>query len=211
MKKTTIQTVPSLISREASTAIKGLLMLLIILGHTEMLTPNYASGERSFLYYWLYSFHVFIFFIFPFIYGNKKRAFVNGRRIDTDKSYMGWQLVDNQNVINDTKHNVIKLGVPYFVFFLFSALVFVVAGKGEFNVGGMLYAFFFGNEPLIDKYAGFNYLWFLPAMLALLFLKSILYNSTLIVKRIIIVISVVLWGLTIFKFFTRYEYWRKSL
>lgn len=185
--------VPSLISRDASTAIKGLMMLCIVLGHTEMLTPGYASGERSFLYYWLYSFHVFIFFILPIIYGSKKRSILGGK------------LVDFQSVKEDLIHNFVKIGVPYFWFFLLSALIYIFVGKGEFNFFGLLYAFFFGNEPLIDKYIGFNFMWFMPAMLALLAIKSVWYHSALIVRKIIVSVAVVLWVLVIFKVITRYQ------
>ena len=68
----------------------------------------------------------------------------------------------------------------------------------------MLYAFFFGNEPLIDKYIGFNFMWFLPAMLALTTLKSVYYNSNSKVKVGIIVISLTLWALAIFKVAPKY-------
>lgn len=186
--------IPSLISHDASTAIKGLMMLLIILGHTEMLTPNFAKGERTFLYFWLYSFHVYIFFILPIIYGVKRDSIARRRGV-----------IDGNSVLKNSKHNLIKIGVPYFWFFLFSTFIYLFVGKGNLNIWGVLYAFIFGNEPLIDRYIGFNFLWFLPAMLALLFLKSIWYHSAVIVKMAIITISVVLWGLTILGVVTRYQ------
>ena len=90
---------PSLISRNESSAIKGLLMLLIVFGHTGMITTNLATGEKTFFWQWLYSFHVYVFLILPFIYGNHKS-------IETDKP-------DGLRIIsNDLKHNLIKIGVP---------------------------------------------------------------------------------------------------
>lgn len=185
---------PSLISRDESTAIKGLLMLLIVFGHTGMLTTDYATGSRTFFWNWLYSFHVYVFLILPFIYGYKNNSVAN-----TTKVTGGGKLIDIHQVLKDLKHNLIKIGIPYCWFFLFSVIIFVTVGGGKLDLGGMLYAFVFGNEPLMDKYIGFNFMWFLPAMLALMTLKSVWYNSKQIVRIAIIAVSIVLWCLAIFK------------
>ena len=190
MENKQIQEVPSLISREASTAIKGLLILLVVYGHTAMLTRTYDTGERRISYYWLYSFHVFVFFILPIIYGLKSGVKQMSQR---------GNLIDSHSIVNELKHNLVRIGVPYCWFFLFSVLVFVTVGGGELSLEGILYAFFFGNEPLIDKYIGFNFMWFLPAMLALLTMKSVWYHSTPIIKKIIIAVAIVLWSLSILK------------
>jgi len=190
---------PSLISRDESTAIKGLLMLLIVFGHTGMLTTDYATGSRTFFWNWLYSFHVYVFLILPFIYGYKNNSVEN-----TTKVTGGGKLIDIHQVLKDLKHNLIKIGVPYCWFFLFSAIIFVTIGGGKLDLGGMLYAFVFGNEPLMDEYIGFNFMWFLPAMLALTTLKSVYYNSNKTIKSIIISISIVLWVLAIFKVVSKY-------
>lgn len=171
----------SLISKDASTAIKGLLMLLVILGHTRMLTTVFETGQRTFLWHWLYSFHVFVFMILPFIYGYTQIGEEPVKRLK-----------------NDVKHNLIKFGVPYCWFFAFSALVYVTVGRGDFNARGMLYAFFFGNQPLMDKYIGFNFVWFLPAMVALTMVKSLWYNSSRGVRYCMLTASVMLWLLAIF-------------
>lgn len=76
---------PSLISRDASTAIKGLLMLLIVFGHTGMLTTNFVTGDRTILWHWLYSFHVYVFLILPFIYGYSKKEDVSGSNSGKEK------------------------------------------------------------------------------------------------------------------------------
>lgn len=191
MQEIDIRKVPSLISRDASTAIKGLLMLLIVFGHINLLTTDFATGNKTFIWHWLYTFHVYVFLILPFIYGYNKRSGVSEKQTE--------KCIDLHQVIIDLKHNLIKIGVPYCWFFLFSAIVFVIIGGGRFDLKGMLYAFFFGNEPLLDKYIGFNFMWFLPAMLALTTLKSIYYNSNKTTKIVIISISIVLWLLTIFK------------
>lgn len=56
---------------EESTAIKGLLMLLIMLGHNWMLTHNPETGVRLLWKDWVYCFHVYCFFILPWFYGYK--------------------------------------------------------------------------------------------------------------------------------------------
>ena len=122
---------PSLITRDESSAIKGLLMLLIIFGHTSMLTTNFATGERTYFWNWLYTFHVFVFFILPFIYGHKRK--VVETRIEGS--------VDYQQVVFEFKHNFVKLFIPYVWFCVISAFVFLSIGGGVFNPKGMLYAF----------------------------------------------------------------------
>lgn len=156
-------------------------MLLIIFGHTRMLTTVFATGQKTFFRYWLYCFHVFVYMILPFIYGYKQTG---------DKV---------QNLKRDIKHNLIRIGVPYCWFFAFSALIFVTFGGGRFNLKGMLYAFLFGNKPLMDKYIGFDFVWFLPAMLALTIVKSIWYNSSRGVRYCMLTTSGILWLLAIFK------------
>lgn len=179
---------PSLLTRDESSAIKGLLMLLIVLGHSGMLTTIFATGERTFFWHWLYSFHVYVFLILPFIYGY--------HRLDE---------VDKRSVVKDLKHNLIKIGVPYCWFFVFSAIIFVTIGDGTLDLGGMFYAFVYGNEPLMDKYIGFNFMWFLPSMLALMTLKSVWYNSKPIVKVLIFSVSIILWVLAITKVVSRFS------
>ena len=182
---------PSLITRDESSAIKGLLMLLIIFGHTSMLTTNFATGERTYFWNWLYTFHVFVFFILPFIYGHKRK--VVETRIEGS--------VDYQQVVFEFKHNFVKLFIPYVWFCVISAFVFLSIGGGDFNPKGMIYAFLFGKQSALGQYFGFNLLWFLPAMLALLTLKSIYYNFNKFVRICIVTISLILWGLWFFKVF----------
>lgn len=186
-------TAPTLISRDASTAIKGLLMLLIVFGHTGLLTTDFTTGERTFLFEWLYTFHVHIFMILPFIYGYSQKPIASMKEAGENK------LIDIRHIKSDLKHNLIKIGVPYFWFFIIDALVFVIIAKGEFNFGGMLYAFFFGSQTLMSKYIGFNMMWFLPALLALTLLKSIWYNSKKTVKISMLTISFILWLLCIIR------------
>lgn len=51
-----------------STSMKGLLILLIVIGHNQILVPH-----NSGVFAWLYMFHVICFFILPFFYGGKEK------------------------------------------------------------------------------------------------------------------------------------------
>ena len=199
MNETHINEVPSLITRDASTAIKGLMILLIVLGHTNMLSTSPITGERFFYRLWLYSFHVYIFFILPIIYGFRKRVVISDTVIEEER-----RCIDIHSVLTDLKHSLIKIGVPYGWFFLLSVIVYVTVGGGQFNIIGILYAFVWGNEPLIDEYIGFNFIWFLPSMLAVLTLKSLYYNSNRYIKITILGISSGLWILAILKILSQY-------
>lgn len=163
-------------------------MLLIVFGHISLFTVNLVTGERTFIKYWMYSFHVFVFLILPFIYGYKRK---------TNKANDKRRFIDVRSVINDFRYSIVKLGVPYCWFFFFSAIVFILTGSGDVNIPGMLYAFIFGEESLLDKYLGLSFLWFLPSMLSLLMLKSVWYNSKHGVKVVILSISILLWVLSV--------------
>lgn len=63
-----------IVSREESNAIKGLLILLIALGHNSILSFAWDGCEPVEAYFhrnWLYQFHVYVFFMLPFIYNEQ--------------------------------------------------------------------------------------------------------------------------------------------
>ena len=126
----------SYLTIDQSSAIKGVLMLLIMLGHNHILAP--IGGQ---LFQYLYNFHIFGFFILPFLYN---------RNIPWDK----------KKAIN----GFIKIWVPYIVFFIFCYLLYhVVVLKDRIDAVKMLYGLVNANERTIKDIAGFGFLWFLPA------------------------------------------------
>lgn len=126
----------SYLTLEQSSAIKGVLMLLIMLGHNHILAP---IGGQLFCY--LYNFHIFGFFILPFLY-NKKLS------------------LDIKLVYN----NFVKTWIPYIVFFLFCYLTYhILILKNKIDIIEILYGIFNANERTIKDVAGFGFLWFLPA------------------------------------------------
>lgn len=142
-------------TRSESTAIKGLLIFLIILGHNAVLTDSIPN-----LFSYLYSFHVASFFIIPFFYESKKRGFKASIEV-----------------------NFIRLYYPYVIFFLLLSGLFyfldvvdpnpVDLGQGE-GVLLFLNSLFSGSYFLIDKYTGFQFLWFLPVLFSMMVWKDFL-------------------------------------
>lgn len=123
------------LSREKSNIIKGLAILLIILGHNHILCPKYSQ-----LFSYLYSFHVTVFFILPFFY-NK-------------------QVCLNKNSI----YKVVKRTyIPFLWFFFFCLIINYLYNRrvscwseivcGIFSIGG------YGCRNT----CGFVFPWFLPA------------------------------------------------
>ena len=65
----------SLISRRDSSVLKGILILLIILGHNSILMNNYGEGESSLIFKYLYHFHVYAFLMLPSLYNAPRLTF----------------------------------------------------------------------------------------------------------------------------------------
>ena len=138
----------NLISREASAAWKGFLIILIVLAHNELLMTN-SAGEQSFA---LDCFQLFVvqgFFLLPFLYGPKE---LTGRRA---LDYLA------------------KLCVPYAWIFAVCLLINAAYTHRFSTPIEYGYAFFFGNGALLKQTIGFNYPWFLPAMFSLMLLKGL--------------------------------------
>ena len=112
---------------------KGILILLIILGHNSILTQN-ISG----LYDYLYSFHVLIFFILPWFY----------------TTTFSW---------NSTIKRSTKLWFWYLAFFVVQIAFYNLLFDTTFSLGETLKAFFLGGHTLLKGVTGYMYLWFMPA------------------------------------------------
>ena len=167
-KKTT-----SYLSFDQSNAIKGFLIILIILGHNHILAPQ---GGKLFVY--LYKFHIYGFFILPFMY-NKSKFF---------------NLKNSINII-------IKNWIPYLVFFLlcYSIYHFVVLKNG-FNFKEFTYGFINGSASATKQSAGFIFLWFMPAFAAMTILMSLFYNTNNYWTFLIPLVGIVLYFLPKFTF-----------
>lgn len=133
----------SSIPRDTSEIMKGILILLIILGHNSILTQN-ISG----LYDYLYSFHVLIFFILPWFY----------------TTTFSW---------NSTTKRSSKLLFWYLAFFIVQIAFYNLLFDTSFSLCETLKAFFLGGHTLLKGVTGYMYLWFMPAFFFSMLVRDI--------------------------------------
>lgn len=128
-------------------AVKGLLILLIILGHNSILTNHIPT-----LFPTLYSFHVFAFFFLPFL---RKASPFSLQTFSVGAS---------------------RYLIPYLWFVLISGLLFwlIFRRADPINIvsADFISAIFIGSANLLDKATGFQLFWFLPAFFSLYCLRS---------------------------------------
>ena len=167
------QTAESLISRDASDSIKGLLIILVVLGHNSILCQKWDGDQIIEPYfYWqlLYTFHVYCFFILPFLY-NK-----------------------NTYQIGNLKKYAIRFLYPYLWICLICFITYAfILGNFSKNWSDVIWAIISGDEKTLGENIGFNFPWFLPAMFMLLILKDIYYSINKYIKIILLSISLLLW------------------
>lgn len=131
-------------------AFKGILFLFVMACHTTILL------DASFL---LFSriphfFHVFCFLLLPFLYPAPPRG------------------------LKGLGDRFVRYYHPFLLFFLsYSALYFAIFLRGA-NPSGWLrdaaLGALIGSAPLVDKASGFEMFWFVPALLGIMILRSIL-------------------------------------
>ncbi len=157
----------SLLTREYSTWIKGLLTVFIILGHDMVFThPLNDYGVMCYFYI----FHIQGFFILPFLYGVNAKPYTLGRVKDTFARFY-W---------------------PYFV--LVTALLLgrcLVAGSFSVvtpqNVARL---YLFCDNISIQQMCGVQIFWFLPSMMVMVLLKELYYRSGRVLRLLLLSLSV---------------------
>lgn len=137
----------SLLSRDESNAIKGVLIMLIVLGHNKYL----MQGGMSNLY--LYSFHVYAFYYLPFLY-------------DFKRVKVGQVL----------RRNFIRFYVPYTLIFALLLCIGHATGHLP-SIKDTFIAFICGSQYMLYNTLGFgSFLWFIPTMFSVLLYRWIYYN-----------------------------------
>lgn len=184
----------SLLSKEESSAIKGLLVILILLGHNSIIMSSSFLGSSPIKNY-LYCFHVYCFFVLPWLYGYKYQW--GGQRL--------------RNIWFDVRKNTKRLLIPYFFFIIVLMLYGLIVEHRTFDIVGVAEAIITGNERLLGHFIGAGFIWFLPSYFALSFLKSVWYNSNKAIRQIILLLSAVGWILIIFILSWRYELFNYSV
>ena len=167
----------SLISKKDSTLLKGILILLIILGHNSILMQ-----ERA-IFNYLYHFHVYVFLLLPFLYNIPQFTFER------------------------VKKDFIHIYKPYTLFFVILVLINTYILNTKFNITQVLYAYISGNEYMLKANIGASFLWFMPTMFSLLLLRNWLMNkpgkilwSCVFVSFLAFVATRVLWLCTVYDF-----------
>lgn len=136
-----------LLTREESNAVKGLLTILIVLGH------NRYVMEDMYCFQFLYSFHVYAFYFLPFLYNYKPERL---------RKVLG--------------KNLKRLYIPYTLFFaLLTGMVLWQTKKMDWGEWSL--AFITGNQSnLRNALNAGGFLWFIPTMFSLLLFRQLYYR-----------------------------------
>ncbi len=114
----------------------------------------------------LYSFHVYAFFYLPFLYDFKK---------------MEWFAF--------FKKNLVRLYVPYTIFFLLLLGLSIFQGT-SITVVKTLLTYICGSQYILHTNLGFgSFLWFLPTMLSVLFFRQLYYRVNKFWRNIMLLCS----------------------
>ncbi len=130
-------------------AVKGLLILSVMLGHLRPLV-----GENFPVFQFVYNYHVICFLLLPFLYPIKQ--------------------VD----IGQIKTWVVRFWVPFTAFFVaYGALNYFVLGH-NFGVIDVLKGYFIATPPMVDSVTGSEILWFLPHIFLVFLVFNFVMNKT---------------------------------
>ncbi len=136
----------SLLSHAESDGIKGLLILLIVLGHNKYVMQGGMSNV------FLYSFHVYAFYYLPFIYDFRNES---------------WKRLITKNLR--------RLYVPYtLIFLLLTVLAYMQGTLGSLTDIGVAYVC--GSQCALGQSFGMgSFLWFIPTMFMVMVYRKIYY------------------------------------
>lgn len=165
----------SSISRDTSDIMKGILALLIILGHNSILTHNIAG-----LYDYLYSFHVLIFFILPWFY-----------------------TAEPPTIAKIAKRSG-KIWFWYISFFILQVVFYNLLFKTTFVPLETIKAFFLGGHTLLKGVTGYMYLWFMPAFFFTMLIRDIYTIANKHIQNIMIIASLCIVIFFAFNSYTNY-------
>lgn len=150
----------SLLSRAESVAIKGFLILLIVLGHDKILMGGGYCNK------FLYSFHIYDFFFLPFLYDFRREKL-------------------SRFVIK----NLRRFYVPFTFFFLIVAILSIRSGFTPAWTT-VCYTYLQGGQHLMGETFGMgSFVWFIPTMFSLLFIRQIYYRASLVGRCTMLILS----------------------
>lgn len=166
----------SLLTRDESASLKGLLIFLIVLGHNSLFC-NAIEGFQSFIY----CFHVQCFFVLPFLYPSK---LLSGSSIRDLFFKLYWPFI----TIFILYSIVFKIVAPYippqgYAYFI---------SDNDDGILNFIRTIFTGNWFMIEFFSGFQYLWFLPVMFSCLVWKQIVEHAAICRKNTIVILLMAL-------------------
>lgn len=152
----------SLLQKDESSAVKGFLILLIVLAHNKYLMQGGFSNR------YLYSFHIYSFFLLPFLYNFKVVS------------------------LNDLIWRKFKrLYIPYTTVFLL-LIGIAVYQNNILEIGQLSLALLCGSQRLFTDSLGFgSFLWFIPTMFSLLIIRWLYYTSSRTIRLLLLLISAI--------------------
>ncbi|WP_158002445.1 acyltransferase family protein [Methyloterricola oryzae] len=137
------------LSRDEIDTIKGIYILLIVIGHNLLLTSLYQG-----LFVFLYNFHVYGFLLLPFVFPAKK--------------------ISRDLVINLS----VRYLVPFVVFYSISSLMYFPIYIGAHSLwewfGDFILGLIVNDAYWVKKTTGFQLFWFLPTFFTLTLFRSLL-------------------------------------
>lgn len=148
-----LDTSESLLSKNESTFIKGILIILVVIGHNGILMGKAPGLEVVPFNRYLYTFHVYSFLILPFLYNI---PFFSIERI---------------------KKNFIRLYKPYTFAFILLAIFFYISNH-TLSFDKCIIAYIFGSEKLLRNSIGASFVWFIPSMFSLLILRDYFFHTS---------------------------------
>lgn len=153
----------SLVSRNESNAIKGVLILAIILGHT---IPFIRLTDSWKIMVWFYLFHIGSFFLLPCLYPPKR---------------LSWERI---------RDYLIRFYVP-FVWLFFPLLIFNIAWRGKTSsIYDCVLAFVGGGAIHLRNIIGVQFPWFLVAMFFVSIVRDAYELSSRELKKVLICLGV---------------------
>lgn len=156
----------SFFSREQINAVKGFLILSVVIGHLRSL-----AGINHEVFQFVYNYHVVCFLLLPFLYPIKA---LNKDQI------MIWTA---------------RFYVPFTVFFMLYMGLNIVFLNAEFQLGALLKGFFIASPEMIDQATGSAILWFLPHIFLVMIAVSFFFNTLKIPVFILVILSLLAHGI----------------
>ncbi len=152
------------LEREESEGIKGVLILLIMLGHN---IPFVNLTDSWMVMVWFYLFHIDSFFLLPFLYSQN---LISIKRL--------WNLV-------------VRFYIPFLTISIPLMLYGIIWGKNLFSIGDYTLVLIGGGSLHLKKIIGVQFLWFLPAMCFTCVIRELFIRTSIVCKNVFILLGCV--------------------